>query len=197
MMKGCFSHRNFLFVVAMMITLSGCVSNGPVKPELRTVLPSSFKKEGESLNKMAVLHPKTLKLYSVKRSKAELRKGPGVGFDLKDVILKKGALGILIEEKGVWRKIIPLENKDSGWVHKKTIEVSKQNSEIEISLRKLPAVVAVKRVERMYDFSTIKQLKVNIPKGTAFVALQKHKWRTLVWLHQTNSLAWVSQRDFR
>lgn len=190
----------FVASIISLLALFSCASTEPVTPQLKTIVPDSFEKKSHELGKNAVLGKETVKVLRISRNRAELRKGPGTNYEIQDEILKNGETCLLLEEMGVWRKILPLTDegtKKTGWVHKKTISVDNSVDKISINLNKLPAVVAIKRVNKIFSYSKMEQIKVDIPKGTAFVALQKHKWRTLVWLPQTNSLAWVSQRDFR
>lgn len=185
-----------LTTLSLLIVI-GCAGPQLVEPELKTLRPEGFEKKIVELNQNAVLDSGILKIIRVQREHAELRKGPGARFGIQDDVLKRGHKGILIEAKGVWRKIISIDGELSGWLHKKSIVRHYEKEKIKISFDRLPVVVAIRDVNRMYDYKDISLLNVKIPKGTPFIAFQKHKWRTLVWLPQTNSLAWVSQKDFR
>lgn len=180
------------------LMVSSCATNSPVKPSLETEIPEDFHDNNKLLSGTAVLPAQTLELLEVVRNRAELRKGPAITYDLENEIANKGDVGILLSSKGVWKKVYWIDSEKSAWVHgKATAQMRNSPKQISVDLKKLPVVAAYKPTSRIYDYSSIKRIKVDIPKGTTFIVLKKHKWRLLVWLPQTNTLAWVAQRDFR
>jgi hypothetical protein len=197
-----FFRQNCFYSLASALLLVGglvsCATSSIIKPELKTELPRDFNSQNELLSGKALLPAHTLELLEVVRKRAELRKGPAITYDLKDKTALKGDVGIPLNTKGVWKKVYLIESGTSGWIHGKTVSSLEGNPKmISVDLKKLPVVAAYKPTKTIYDYPTIKKLDVDIPKGTTFIVFKKYKWRLLVWLPQTNTMAWVAQKDFR
>lgn len=175
----------------------GSCQSSIIKPKDTTKLPVGYEYNTDRLNSMGLFDGSFFNNVITTRNNVEMRHGPGVRFDLKDKIYPKDTIGIVTESIGNWVKFIPVGGGITGWIHAKTVRSYNQTEKITMSFRKLPIVTAVHRVTKVFDYKSLEKFATIIPKGTAFVALKKHKWRLLVWIPQTNSLAWVSQRDFR
>lgn len=189
-----------LSVTALLGSLyfGGCASSESLVAEPVTGIPEDFSGvhsvEGVGV---VVLPGEALDVYRVSRRQAELRNGPGTKFEIQDKILVRDVRVVLLDQHEVWRKVVSLDERDKGWVHYRALEKIEGIDQVQLDLEKMPLVSAVRQVEKVFSYGDIEKIPVNIPKGTAFVALKNHEWRVLVWLPRSKALAWVSRKDFQ
>jgi hypothetical protein len=168
--------------------------------ESNTDVPSKYIKAEKRFNntKSLVMPQESLRLSRIKRPRAEVRRGPGVQFQLVDSILSNQESVILFERVGVWQKIFEPLQKLEGWVHHKVLETPWVNkSTISVEVDRLPTVFAMDEINSIYSFPLKKQIQFRIPKGAIFRSIASSKFGTLVWLHQNNSVLWIEGKAVR
>jgi hypothetical protein len=166
-----------------------------------TILPVDFSNTNLAhLGKELVTIPKSLLSYSyIQRPRAEFRSGPGSEFDLLDSTLEGHDKVIIFDTIGVWSKVISPRLGISGWVHRKALasDLEADSAEIEVAVKLLPTVIAIEAIDHVYSYGDLGNAAVSITRGTQFIALRKVKGRTLVWLTETNSVAWISDQSVK
>ncbi|MEZ4743591.1 MAG: hypothetical protein R3B45_14295 [Bdellovibrionota bacterium] len=193
----------FIFFTAC---LSKKIQPNQLKPEkdgletqvvqARTITPKSFNfRLVTTLSKDALRVPaNVLELARVVRKKAEVRDGPNSSFLLQDQILDKDELVVVIDAIGVWKKVFAYQREITGWVHADMIEnVALRTDMITIKINSLPVVVAVQPLNYMHTYPDRQKKHIYIRKGSQFIALKRGMRSVLVWLTETNSVAWLPQ----
>lgn len=175
----------------------------PLKISVVSIIPekfspaSSIKKRFEQI----IFPVEFFDESEIVRPRAELRSGPGVQFPLKEDVLTKGTKVILFERLGVWQKVLAYEGKGdriSGWVHYQTIKDSyKSQLEMTISVRDLPSLVVARKISKVYTNPSFDLKKVEIPRGKVFNWLCRRNKKYLIWIAETNSVAWLLEEDVR
>lgn len=169
--------------------------------EAKTIIPRSFDRQPISLDPshLVKIPKQLLSAAMIVRPRAELRMGPGSTFDLLDSILEENDKVMIFDTIGVWSKIVSLRLGIGGWVHKKVLALdeSAPDSNIEVATKLLPTVIAIEAVTHMYSYGDLAKIPVRIGKGSQFIALRKIGGRTLVWLADTNSVAWISEEQVK
>ena len=193
------SSRSLACVVLLFIlpTLGACsyfnqedskLSFGAVR--FSTILPDSFLAQTKTAGTVE-MPISLIEAYQSNRNHVDLREGPGVNYRLKGSLIL-GEVLILSARKGVWRKIVSLDRNVRGWVHHKRLSrVLNDKNIVSIYPARVQQVFAIRDVHHIYSYSKRRQLSVKIPKGRSFPLLRKKgKWN-LIWLPETNSLAWA------
>ena len=131
----------------------------------------------------------------------EWRKGPGLGFEIHDDLLTPSTEVILTRVAGPWLKVCPLassplEGSEAvrvGWIHVRSLagRPYRNPRALRVPTVALPVVFAKEPIHKLGEFSRNRWHKVNIPKGSAFLGFAASSENTLVWLPQTQSVAWL------
>ncbi len=165
----------------------------------QTTLPRRMGRpltESQSGAKLAV-SPGLVLVSRVERPRVEMREGPGTQFSLVDQILERDQVVVVFERTGSWYKVLLPESGALGYVHHQTIALPDSTRvPVEIPASTLPAIFARRDVKISYDYETEQKLPVEIRKGAVFAMLKRNRWRVLVWLPDTGTVAWLDRKDF-
>lgn len=164
-----------------------------------TIVPEAFLPIGAARpgQSVAARVPKNMVAISaVIRPRAEVRLGPGSQFELTNLLLPEGSRVLVFQQIGVWRQVLVPPQWQRGWIHYQALSPPKLNLRpVDIDLKRLPTVLALRSVLKAQSFPEQKPLKVEVPKGSMFHSLQISAQAALVWLPETNSVMWLSRKD--
>lgn len=169
----------------------------PVSTE--TILPQNTQSDFSNIKKTLLEIPNELLNEAVvTRQHAELRLGPGEQYSLDDTIIGAGTKIVTFERFGAWQKVfIPMLKKE-GWLHHKTLKPEKSSKqEVTIASTNLPIISILKNVHQVSSYPDKRKVKFKIPKGAVFLAIKYEKEKVLVWIPETNSVAWLSSQYTR
>ena len=176
-----------------------CMSSQIIKTkntvEPRTLLPISFNnidKFEKSIKLEVPVH--LLDIYSIDKQRVAIRVGPGTQFPIRDQIVPKNTMALLLDRLGVWRKIAIVESNKIGWVHFRAIRKIEPTGSLIVKRSNLPMVFATRKISRGWDFKTRNEINVDVPKGYSFRYLKKNENMILVHLNETNSILWLDSR---
>jgi len=156
-----------------------------------TKVPEHFLEQVETKSRLEIPQG-MLELWQINREQVEVREGPGVDFELKVSLLDYGENVIITARKGVWRKFLSLDTKIRGWIHYRRLSpLEKKIDSIVIPVKNLEKVFAIRDVNKVYSYGDNKQQSVHIPKGRGFPFMKQKGDKNLVWIYETNSVAWV------
>jgi hypothetical protein len=145
-----------------------------------------------------IIQPQALLVSQVARPKAELREGPGVEFGLLDQTLPMHTAVVMLELKDVWQKIFVPQLGVTGWVHSKSLGLSRLNDEaMMLPAIKMPIVTAVKVITSASSFPDNQPMRITVSRGQVMVLLRRALGKNLVVLNDTRSLAWIAQEDLQ
>jgi hypothetical protein len=164
----------------------------------QTVLPQTFSSYQKNLGERApiVVPREFVYLQVISRPVAELREGPGHHFAIKDRLIDRGTEVIVLDEVGVWKKILVATDNEVGWVHQQTMsDLDLISGNIILNPKLLPVVIAIRPITSVYQIEDLKPKRVKIDKGTLFISLKEKLGRRLLWISETNSVAWVDSKD--
>lgn len=188
--------------VLLPLFLTACSTTSPAPTPIPVIQPASVLPESFSKNSSDPLNPyfhipeRVLGVALINRSKAELREGPGLQFQLEDQLLPHGTRVVIIERSSFWRRVFAPEFKAWGWVHFQTLKmIDDKDGLMTFDARRLPKVFAVRGIETAYNFGNLSKLKVSIPKGAGFIKVRERGGKVLVILPETRSLLWLAKED--
>lgn len=183
------------FVIAAAI--ASCATNEPAPKEgmsLEAVSPrTEFKPLSADTNDHALLVPRSmLTVAYVTSAKTVAREGPGGQFPVSDIVFEHGQRLLVFDQIGVWAKVLEVASGQTGWLHKKTItKPAPNNHPIEVHSALLPVVFAIQPIGRLVAYDAVRDVPAVIPKGASFTVFSKQKGKTLIWLKESNSVAWL------
>lgn len=202
--------------------LTSCVSSSPVKIDQqpiatgvqlgrfpvviqKTILPQSY---GESHGRAAGVEVLSVGFELVDsavtvRPRTEVRVGPGVEFELTDAVLSEGERVLVYGLVGSWRRIVSTVGGVRGWAHRGSLRFDRHNAKtlresgqkLSVKPTLLPLVFAHKTVVQILQYPGLEPLNTFIPQGKSFYLLKEESGRKLIWLTETNSVAWVKAED--
>jgi hypothetical protein len=176
---------------------------GPPAPRVaalqpRTALPRAFPMElRRDADVTLTVPPGMLQVAVVERPRAELRQGPGGQFDLADVVLGKGTPVVVLEQVGVWCKVLTAGRAPvGGWAHAQALgEIALSRAPIQLDASRLPTVLAAHLVPSVESYPGRERVATAIPRGALFRSLLVGEVDALVWLPETDSVMWISRKD--
>ena len=161
----------------------------------RTVIPESFSKGNSSPNDGPLEIPiQMFDVFNIEKQKVVMRIGPGTKFPLRDEIVLKNTLVLLLDTHGIWRKVVVVNTNKVGWVHHHTIKKIRPVGSIVLNSSALPKVFAIRRISKGWKYQSKKPINVEIPKGYSFRYLRKNNEKVLVHLKGTNSIIWLDRK---
>jgi hypothetical protein len=166
----------------------------------QTTLPAVFLKDEitKQHDRPLVIASSMLTVAMVMRPSAEIRQGPGGQYELIDLVLPHLSKVLVMEQVGVWRKIVVRDTWQRGWVH--SLALSKpvpSTKPLTMSSSLLPTVITVREVREVYDFPSRKKIAASIPKGTNFRSLRRDDFGSLVLVFENGTVMWLSRQDVR
>ena len=149
------------------------------------------------LKQTTLIQANLLNLCRVVRAHSELRYGPGVLYKIHNLLVPYNSNAIVLEQKGKWVKVAIPKLMQSGWIHTKALKRFKYDNADYISIETslLPVLRTKHQVKKIYVSDKQVELKVDIPKNIPFVLLNSQTERNLLWIPQSNSIAWVDKKD--
>ncbi len=193
--------KSLLHPAFLTLVLSACTSLGP-KPIPAVVLektkmPSEFTYNSYPKLPEKIFVPSSLLDYRyVGRSHVEVREGPKATYKIKEYILPYGTQTVVIAAFRNWRKILLPANGETGWVHYRVLHPIVEPELLAINPEKLPIVIVKRPIDCVYNVENNAAIKTQIALGRAFIVLKEEKDRYLVWLKETDSVAWIKQSNF-
>ncbi len=136
-------------------------------------------------------------IHKVVRPIAEIRVGPGVHFPIQDQTIGKGEIIVVMEKLKHWVKVYTPFRSLTGWVHQKTIQSTPYQKNLKIPFQKLPSVFVIKNLTKLIDYHSKKPTIIKAAKGAFFKSLKKEKSLTLIYIPQSNSIAWIKSGDIQ
>lgn len=148
---------------------------------------------GNNLSQYELYIPsKLLRLVEVKTYFAPFREGPGFNYPIKDKLLLKKSIHVELDSYGQWTKVLNLTTGKKGWIYKDFVHlVDSPKKNYKIRLDKLPLFMTVKDSSIIRSFDKKSLIRKAVPKGSYFISLNSSKKEKLVWLEDSNSLAWL------
>ena len=176
---------------------------GPPAPrraevQARTELPDAFTAELANDSDVTLTVPPGMLLVStVERPRAELRLGPGGQFELADAVLAKGTPVVVLEQVGVWCKVLTQGRAPmGGWAHEQALgAIALSRAPLLLDASRLPTVLATRLVPSVESYPGRERVVTAIPRGALFRSLVVGEVDALVWLPETNSVMWISRKD--
>jgi hypothetical protein len=161
----------------------------------RTVIPVALAAENQNESTLLQIPNSLLSFSHVTQPAAEMREGPGSQFPLQGVLLETGDRVLVLDHYRKWVKVFQGDTGRSGWMHQQSLTpLSTQTGSFTVDTRALEALVVTPGRSLMsYPDQAIVPLP--IPVGRVFFVLKKEKKRSLVWLPESQSVAWVSNQS--
>ena len=194
--------KRYVHLMTSFWLLQACISNPDMEEQkrivqLKTILPPDNPQEPDWPSQLTLLiETQLLDIYKIVRPTVEMRDGPGLNYPLDANLLQEGDLVVKIADHGIWRKVLVLTSGEKAWVHYRTIKAYRPSKKyISMKLNHIPRVFVSGPISHAIDFSTGQKRPWSPAKGRPFPVLQKRGKLTLVYLPETNSLAWLTSRD--
>jgi len=189
-----------LSLLALVTSCATSTTETPQPPENlvknHTILPESFGSQGAELFTHLLVPNELLRLSVVSRPRAEVREGPALHFPVQDNILTVGDKVIEFQRVDVWSRIIAVKSGQRGWVHYQTLQRDHRvPQKVEVETQLLPNVFTKVEGARLYDYPSQRALEASIPRGRALRMLMQGRSRAIVWLAETNTVAWIELED--
>ncbi len=193
---------------AVLLGLAACVSSGdesadfdashllPLIEPITKIPQAAPAKELGALPEMAEFDPGLVMMSRIDRPRAEVRLGPGPDYPLSDAVLTQDLQVITWQKVGVWQKIVTLNGEIQGWVHSAALgKMSVNQQRLKLKVATFPIVSLVRDVTAVFDYASAEEVQVVWPRGTMYVMLMENSRRKLLWVKNTNSVAWINRED--
>lgn len=192
--------RPLILLLLISMLLACQAEHRPLEPiaiTATTVLPKQYSASLKRIEPARRRVASTmLTIAKVQRPHADLRVGPGADYHLHDYSLPLGTEVLVLQSAGVWRKVLLTRHGLQGWVHAKAItQVDKIPGFRDLDMNSLPTVAALREIDMVRTFPYAKQAATKIPRGAMFRALSENTTGVLVWLAESNSVAWLDRKD--
>jgi len=135
-----------------------------------------------------------LTFYRVSHGGTEVRKGPGGAFPLLPRFLEEKEVVMGLESYKKWTKVFQADTNRMGWVHQDNLTaLVKKEGSLTLDTRVLGTVFANESMLSSYPEN--QKLPVIVPKDRMFFVLRSEPQRSLVWIVENQSVAWLSHHN--
>ena len=141
------------------------------------------------------LPPELLRLKKINRPSTPLREGPGSGFPIQARLLSWGAIVAETDQYSVWRKVITIPELRTGWVHFRTLgDDTSYKNPVRLPGSLLPLRHTRRQLTEVAGFSDNQPVSATIPADRGLLQIRSEPTRTLLWIAETNSVAWFPKK---
>ena len=192
--------------IFILLGVIGCMpwASKPVTPpklsvvsvQSRTIVPAEITAQNTIESSLLQIPNSLLSFSQVTQSAAEVREGPGSQFPIQALFLEPGDRVLILDQYQKWVKIFHGDAGRSGWVHQQALTSTPiSTGSFTVDTRSLETLfVQKKHGSQLASYPEQTVLPLAVPVGRMFFVLKKEKKRALVWLPESQSVAWLSSK---